>query len=118
MKKKLPQLLAATVVHPSEYNAFSQWSRAIRISNRERSLFPQCDIGKVIGLYEAWLQSTDPVIQLNRQIAAREELLAAAREVFNFEEEKDLPPSMPINIMATIEDCRILEKALRKEIPA
>ena len=55
MNKQLPRLYATTIVQPSEYNLHEQMVSAIELANKDYSPFIEMDIGKVIGLYQAYL---------------------------------------------------------------
>lgn len=48
--------MCATRVHPSEYDIDGDIKDAIRISNNEGEIYVPMDIGKIAGLYSAYLE--------------------------------------------------------------
>ena len=52
MKDKKPMF--CTVVDPSEYDIARDVKRLITIANKNKEMYAPVDVGKFVGLYEAW----------------------------------------------------------------
>ncbi len=44
----------STVVDPSEYDIEYQMNFMVRMANKNKECFTEMDVGKIVGLYDAW----------------------------------------------------------------
>lgn len=54
----MPNLLYTTVVYPKEYDLDEQVKQAIDISNKQQDCYILIDVGKLVGLYNAYSDVT------------------------------------------------------------
>jgi hypothetical protein len=54
VKNRLKHSMYTTIVHPSEYDIDGDMIEAIKLSIREKSSYILMDIGKMVGLWEAY----------------------------------------------------------------
>ena len=54
MKMKDKKPMFCTVVDPSEYDIARDVKRLITIANKNKEMYAPVDVGKFVGLYEAW----------------------------------------------------------------
>ena len=65
MKDKKPMF--CTVVDPSEYDIARDVKRLITIANKNKEMYAPVDVGKFIGLYEAWKEQAAEVERLRQE---------------------------------------------------
>ena len=56
MAKDKWRLLQTTIVSPEEYDIEKQMADTVKLANKEMEAFVPVDVGKLIGLYQAWKQ--------------------------------------------------------------
>lgn len=62
--KKLPNPTWTTTVYPDEYDYLSQFSRMVKLANKNKEIYCEMDVGKVWGLVLAYKEAQDKIIAL------------------------------------------------------
>ena len=73
--KKLPNPTWTTTVYPDEYDYLSQFSRMVKLANKNKEIYCEMDVGKVWGLVLAYKEAQDKMKELAAFKKNNEELI-------------------------------------------